>query len=380
MTTPVAFYAPLKPPDHPVASGDRRMARLLRDALGLAGFAPDLASSLRSFEGAGDSARQEALRDAGLAEADRLITHWRGLPAPQRPRLWFTYHVYYKAPDWIGPRVTEALAIPYVVAEGTRAAKRADGPWRLGHRGTEEALDAATVVFVMNPADRPALASARPDRQRLVALPPFIEATSPVAERTEPASGEPPRLLTVAMMRPGDKLASYRVLADALARLPDGTPWQLAIAGDGPARREVEALFARFGKRVTLHGLVSDPAVLAGLYAQADVFLWPAVNEAYGMVFLEAQAQGCPVVAGAYGGVADILRDGDTGLLASPGDADAFAAALTALLADPPRRRAMGRAAQAFVHRERSLDGAATILRDTLIPLVNTSEPPAALP
>ena len=60
-----------------------------------------------------------------------------------RPRLWFTYHVYYKAPDWIGPRVARGLGIPYVVAEGSRAAKRAQGPWALGHAGAEAALDRA---------------------------------------------------------------------------------------------------------------------------------------------------------------------------------------------------------------------------------------------
>ena len=75
-----------------------------------------------------------------LAAADRLIAQYRTLPEARRPRAWFTYHVHYKAPDWIGPRVADALEIAYVIAEGSRAAKRADGPWALGHQGAEAAL------------------------------------------------------------------------------------------------------------------------------------------------------------------------------------------------------------------------------------------------
>jgi glycosyltransferase involved in cell wall biosynthesis len=374
MTTPIAFYAPLKPPDHPVASGDRRMAQLLMRGLELAGFAPELASRVSSFDGDGRAERQYALRAAAEAEAEHLIARWRAGPAETRPRLWFTYHVYYKAPDWIGPAVAAALHIPYVVAEGTRAPKRAHGPWALGHRGAETALDVADVIYIMNAVDRPALEAVRPPGQRLLDLPPFIDTGC-----CEPKSSGSvvPQLLTVAMMRPGDKLASYRLLAAALARLVD-LPWRLTVVGDGAARAEVEQLFAPFGELVTPIGAVDDPATLARLYARADLFVWPAVNEAYGMVFLEAQAAGCPVVAGAFGGVPGVIDDGATGILTRPGDIGAFSEAVAALIAAPERRQAMGRAAQAFVRRERSLEGAAAILRESLSPFLSGRTIPAA--
>src|SRR5687768_3144088 len=108
----IAFYAPLKSPDHPVPSGDRRVARLLVQALEQAGHEVTLASTLRTYEPEGNPARQLQLRDAGLAEADALIEAWGGKGAP--PDLWFTYHVYYKAPDWLGPGVCSSLGIPYV--------------------------------------------------------------------------------------------------------------------------------------------------------------------------------------------------------------------------------------------------------------------------
>ena len=362
---PVAFYAPLKSPDHPAPSGDRTMARLLLKALRAAGFEPCLASTLRSLDLRGEAVFQSGLRAAAEAEADRIASAFRG-GRPDAPRLWFTYHNYYKAPDWIGPRVAGALRLPYVVAEGSRAPKRASGSWALGHAGAEAALDRADLLLVMTDADRDALQRALRPGQRLADLPPFTD-VEPPAESPFRAENGPPRLLTVAMMRPGDKLASFRVLAEALARL--GGLWVLDIIGDGEARGEVESLFRPFGERVALHGRL-DAAALGAFYARADLFLWPAVNEAYGMVLLEAQAHGCPVVAGRNGGVASVVRHGETGLLSPGRDAAAFADAVATLFGDAPLRRRLGAAARRFVRDERGLAQAAGRLRGALLPLV----------
>ena len=134
----IAFYAPLKPPDHETPSGDRRVARLLIEALRLAGHEPVLASHLRSFDPIGRAFRQKKLAAHGRQAAERLIDRWRARP-DAAPGLWLTYHLHYKAPDWIGPAVSTALAIPYVVAEASFAAKRAGGPWDIGHRAVEGA-------------------------------------------------------------------------------------------------------------------------------------------------------------------------------------------------------------------------------------------------
>jgi glycosyltransferase involved in cell wall biosynthesis len=176
------------------------------------------------------------------------------------------------------------------------------------------------------------------------------------------------------MMRSGDKLASYAILARALAALGE-SGWRLDVVGDGDARAAVEQMFSPFGSRVRFHGHVEERARLCELYGQADVFVWPAVNEAYGMVLLEAQAFGCPVVAGAYGGVASVVRDGATGLLTSPGDAMALASAVTALRDAPERRRALADAARRFVTEERGLQQASERLRASLLPLIATATP-----
>ena len=361
---PVAFYAPLKSPNHPLPSGDRTMARLLMKALDRAGFPPHLATEIRTIDKSGDRQVQDDLKRQSLAEASRLIAHYRALPEDQRPVLWFTYHVYYKAPDWIGPRVSDALNIPYVIAEGSRAAKRAHGPWALGHEGAETALDRADAIFVMTAKDRIALERSRPPHQALIDLPPFMDAEE-WPKPPAPRGSDAPRLLTVAMMREGDKLASYGILATALARIAH-CAWSLDIVGDGEARDEIARLFWPVASRVRFRGRVESRSDLAALYRAADLFVWPAVNEAYGMVLLEAQFFGCPVVAGDFGGVASVVKDGETGILTPPGDAAAFSDAVRGLLAQPERLRALGAHARRFVGEERNLEQAAMRLREAL--------------
>jgi glycosyltransferase involved in cell wall biosynthesis len=332
----IAFYAPMKPPTHPVPSGDRRMARSLMALLADLGHEVELASRFRSYDGAGDQRRQARLERLGCGLAARYLRRGR------RPDLWFTYHLYHKAPDWLGPPVAAALGIPYVVAEASLAAKRANGPWASGCATSRAAILRADLVLAMTTHDLPALREAVPT-DRLVLFPPFLDA-APFA--AAPSSPRPrvPTLLAVAMMRADVKRESYRLLAAALARLVD-LRWRIEIVGDGDAREEITAMFAAFGDRVRMHGAVPLDA-LAPIYASADLYVWPALNEAYGMAFLEAQAAGLPVVAGREGGVPDVVADGSTGLLVEPRSVSALAAAIRALLLDPARRRAMGAAAR----------------------------------
>jgi glycosyltransferase involved in cell wall biosynthesis len=362
----IAFYAPLKPADHPTPSGDRRVARLFLDALQLAGHRPFVASRRRSYEGAGDRLRQSRLANLARGDAERLLRLWHRQPGAA-PELWFTYHLYYKAPDWLGPRISAALGIPYVVAEASSAPKRAVGIWQIGQRAVEEALRRADAVIGLNPADRDCVLPLLRDARRWIALPPFLDARRYRVREARPATA-PPRLIAVAMMRPGDKLASYRVLGAALAELLD-LEWSLDVAGDGEARAEVEIALAPLGARVRYLGALDDCAIAAAL-AEADLFLWPALNEAFGMALLEAQASGLPVVAGASGGVAGIVASGETGLLVPPGNAAAFAAAARRLIRDGRARDAMGAAARAKVLREHDLPAAAAHLAEAIEQLV----------
>jgi glycosyltransferase involved in cell wall biosynthesis len=289
-----------------------------------------------------------ALERRARAQAQRLIARWRALPArhPERFDLWFTYHCYYRKPDWLGPIVTRALGVPYALVEVSHAPRRAQGPTRLGHRAVERALAAADLVMTVNPRDVAGVkARLRPGAHQ-VWLPPFID-TRPFAPAPRVANDQP-LLLSVGMMRTRDKLESYRVLAEALGRLKDRA-WSALLVGDGPARGEVEAIMAPLGERVRFAGAVPH-AELPKIYASADLYLWPAINEAYGMAFLEAQAAGLPVVAGRTGGVPTVVADGVTGVLTPIGDAAAFAAATARLLDDAGERARLAKAARVRVN------------------------------
>jgi len=350
----VAFYAPMKPPDHANPSGDRRIARLMQRALERAGHGVFLASRLRARDGAGDAAHQADLCAQARAEAARLI---EGL-AESPPALWFTYHCYYKAPDLLGPVVAQALGVPYVVAEGTRSPRRLSGPWARFAALSEAALDRAAVLFWLTGRDLPMLEAARPPGQRLVHLPPFT-ALGQAAARPVSRDG-PLRLLAVAMMREGDKLASYRALAAALARLDD-VDWRLTVAGDGAAAHAVRAAFAPVAGRVTWAGRQDARPALHALYAESDLLVWPGVNEAFGMVYLEAQAMGRAVAAEDRPGVRAVVAPACA--LTPPGDAAAFAAAIRRFALDRPALAAAGRAARAHMMAHHGLDAAAGRLK-----------------
>ncbi len=360
----IAFYAPLKSPDHETPSGDRRMAGLLLAALEAAGHDTHIASRLRSYDGLGDAARQAEIRISASAEAAALAARYGALPASRRPTAWFTYHLYYKAPDWIGPAVCEALHIPYLVAEASVASKRAEGPWAEGQAACVSAIRRAGAVLSLNDDDDEAILPLLDGRDRLIPLKPFLD-PAPYGKARDRArgGGTPCRLLAVAMMREGDKLASYRALAAALARL-GARHWRLTLVGDGPARSAVEAAFGGFADgRVGFAGEQPE-ARLAAFYADADLYVWPAVNEAYGMALLEAQASGLAVVAGRVRGVPGIVRHGETGLLVPEG-AD-FAEALGRLIDDAQLRAQLGATAATTVAAHHGLDAAATTLNRAL--------------
>ena len=294
----IGFYAPMKSPNHPVPSGDREMARNLIALLEDEGTEVILASELRSHEKHGDPVRQAELRAEAEAEISRLLAE---LPEVS---LWATYHNYYKAPDLIGPRVAAARGIPYVQIESTRAKKRLSGPWADFAAAAHKAADAADLIFYLTDQDHFALDRDRVADQTLVHLPPFLP-----QDTLPPASALDGPMLTVGMMRGGDKLASYSLIGAALKCLDSrgrAGNWKLCVAGDGPARAEVEALFAPFGARVEFLGQL-DRNSLAEAYAQACLFFWPGVNEAFGMVYLEAQAHGLPVVTQDRPGLRDVL-------------------------------------------------------------------------
>jgi glycosyltransferase involved in cell wall biosynthesis len=146
------------------------------------------------------------------------------------------------------------------------------------------------------------------------------------------------------------------------------------IVGDGPDRAQVEAEIRRLGlaERVELAGERDD---VPQLLAASDVFVLASRSEGLPVSVLEAMAAELPVAASAVGGLAELVDDGETGILVPAGDEVALAEALRRLVADPELRRKLGAAGRAraeaefdlaefrrahleLYHRQLELDGA----------------------
>ena len=345
----IAFYAPMKPVDSSTPSGDRQMARAVIGILESSGHDVQIASSFRSWCKDGGNENMKRLARLAEEEANRILTDWS--KSGWRPDAILTYHVYHKAPDWLGPVLGRALNVPYVIIEGARALKQKSGLWSVGFAAADEAFRAADIVAAVTTEDVEGLEPVV-QAERLRLLLPFVETDRFRRAAEDRVPSDIPRLLAVGMMRDGDKRASYRVLANALDFVGNRN-WRLIIAGGGPVADEIRSWFP--AERTEFLGEVA-PENMPGVYASADIFVWPAVNEAYGLVLIEAQASGMPVVAGHSGGVPDIVDSGKTGHLCPEGDARAFAAALDRLLSDRAALSEFGKSAA--LHAERNLDTA----------------------
>jgi L-malate glycosyltransferase len=160
-------------------------------------------------------------------------------------------------------------------------------------------------------------------------------------------------VITVANLR-SEK--SHETLFAAAASLLRSHPsLRFQIVGDGVRRGELEQLAATLGLSAHVEFLGHREDVPA-LLAAADVFVLPSRSEAFPNAAIEAMAAGIPVVACAVGGLLDLIQDGKTGLLVPPGDSNALAAALGALVEDPPRAHAIGTAGRRLVQQRYSFD------------------------
>jgi glycosyltransferase involved in cell wall biosynthesis len=383
---PVAFYTPLKHPDEPEPSGDREIARSLLHALRACGYAPELASRLLTWRRRFDPDDAVRLERRAALVAVGLVRRYRRRPAAARPRLWMSYQNYHRSPDLLGPVVASALDVPYVLVDAAVSTSSRRTPFRPWVSAARLAVRRANLVFAMSPRDVPRLAALRGRRfaaDRIRLLPPAVdlgpyESTAEARARQRAAlaarvaGGDGPLLLCVAMMRAVDKLDSYRLLAEALAGV--SAPWRLVIVGDGPDRAAVEAAFGRFPRgRVALAGAIA-PEALPAVYLGADLFVFPGLGEALGLVYLEAAAAGLPVVACAGPGPAAMVAAEGSVLTAS--SAAAFGSAVAALLGNPARRATMGEAGRRWIAAERTEAAFAARLASGLSILETSRHPP----
>jgi glycosyltransferase involved in cell wall biosynthesis len=204
----------------------------------------------------------------------------------------------------------------------------------------------------------------RPERLSVVHTPVDTAVFTP-----GPASGPGADLLVVGRLDRRERYKGHEVLFRALALLEKrlGRPVTLRVVGDGDWRPDLEREAAALGvaDRVEFSGRMPFDALLDA-YRGCGVFAMPSrverrprglwTGEGLGIVYLEAQACGRPVIASTEGGAPDAVRPGETGLLADPRDPEAIAAAAAELLADPQRAAEMGHAGRRWVEENFSVE------------------------
>ncbi len=352
----IGFYAPLKSPNHPVPSGDRAMARLLIKALTACGHEVEILSELRSWEGTGSQRAQGKIIALAQKEVERLTNYYQ---TNQPPELIFVYHVYHKAPDWIGIELANKLHVPYLIVEASFAPKQIHGRWHIGHQQTLKCIRTAQIIIALNPIDVECIKPLLKSSQSIELLSPFLgEFPSPldnVSALTKPALRKPALrkqlaerhnldlnkvwLITVAMMRAGDKSTSYKQLAETLSQI-DMDLWQWVAIGDGGNFNQIQRFFRPLAANCFFTGKLGAESIHQWL-SIGDIFTWPAVNEAYGLALLEALAAGLPAVVQNYGGVSSIVEHNRTGYVANPDNRGEFTRFLEKLIGDEKRRKNM---------------------------------------
>ncbi len=365
------FYTPFKPLGHAHPSGDLTTAMGLQRYLTEKGHRVTGVSDLRCRWIYWRPWRWPLL----LREYRRTVKSF----FPKTVDLWLTYHSYYKAPDLLGPLAARRLKIPYVIFQGIYSTKRRRRlkTWP-GFLLNKKALCTANHVFTNKKVDRRNLNRLLP-AACVTYIKPGIEpadfhfdAAAREELRRRWAVDDDPVVFAAAMFRPDVKTEGLRWVIRACERLQHrGCRFKLVIAGDGREKKTLRQLAAEQIPGKTLFVGKIERRQMYRYYSAADVFAFPGINESLGMVYLEAQCCGLPVVACDNAGVPEAVQNGTTGILVPMYDLSSFANAIAALLADRDQRRQMGRAAAAYVREHHDINKNYRILEMELEKIVN---------
>jgi glycosyltransferase involved in cell wall biosynthesis len=179
----------------------------------------------------------------------------------------------------------------------------------------------------------------------------------------------PPRLVTVGRLIPiKGHILLLRAFAAALERVPE---LELRIAGRGPMEPALRAIARELGLEPQVHFLGQVVPIQQAL-EDASTVVVPSLGEGFGMVALEAMERGRPVIAAGIGGLLDVVRDGETGLLVPPGEVEPLTQAIVDLASDPEKATRLGEAGRRRALEEfpeaRSVERLEVLYRSFLAP------------
>jgi glycosyltransferase involved in cell wall biosynthesis len=337
--------------------GAERQAMLRAKALRRRGWRV----SMVTLSGTGGVAAPE-LRDAGVEFLSLEMR--KGLADP---RGWIRFHrwLWRERPDIVHAHLPHAawlarwsrLAAPVPVLIDTLHSSYT-GTWgrRLGYRASRWLTDHVTAVSQAAAASH--LAARMVSRDKLSVMGNGIEfdawrpdASARIAARNE--LGLAGEFLWLAVGRL-EAVKDYPTLLNAFARVPETA--RLLIAGAGPLLAELTPLAARLGLEHRVRFLGFEPHVKRWMQA-ADGFVLTSRYEGLPMVLIEAGACGLPAIATDVAGTREVIVNGETGWLASAGDAGALAKTMTKLMrTSEQKRRAMCERARRHVAQEFAME------------------------
>lgn len=352
----ICFYTPFKPLNHANPSGDLVTAAGIFDFLAQRGHRVYPASNLRCRW----IYWKPWLWLKLIGEKRQVVKKFSDSSAD----LWFTYHSYYKGPDLLGPPVSKKLNIPYVIFQGIFSTKRRR-QWtaKPGFYLNKNSLCAADHVFTNKSVDLLNLKRLLPENRVTYVAPGIIpddfcaDQRAGTQLRQEWNVADEPVIFSAAMFRPDVKTEGLTWLIRACGELyRQGQYFRLVIAGDGKQREKLQRLaHEQVGDRVLFLGKIPRPDIYR-FYSAADIFVFPGIRESLGLVFLEAQSCGLPVVAFNNAGVPEAVQDGKTGLLVPMYALEPFVDAIRRLLVDKKLRKQMGAAAKSYVREYHDLN------------------------
>ena len=182
-----------------------------------------------------------------------------------------------------------------------------------------------------------------------------------------------PVIFSAAMFRPDVKTEGLTWVIRACGELyRQRNNFRLVIAGDGKEREKLQQIAAeQVADRVLFLGKIPRQDMYR-YYSAADVFVFPGIRESLGMVFLEAQSCGLPVVAFNNAGVPEAVQDGKTGILVPMYAQTPFLDAVRRLLGDKNLRRQMGIAAKSYARKFHDLNKNYRALERSLTAIVHS--------
>ncbi len=351
----ICFYAPFKPVGHPNPSGDLIIATSLHDFLVSRGHQVLIPSTLRS--------RWIFLKPwlFPLIIKERILADRR--TREFAPDLWLSYHCYYKSPDLLGALLCKKNNLPYCIFQGIYSTKQRRSLKAFpGFYLNRHSLLCADHLFTNRKLDLQNLKRIIPP-EHLSYIKPGISPDTFSFDmnkrnkmREKWKITDEPVILSAAMFRPDVKSQGLSWMIKTLAELSRAAPpFKLIIAGDGIERNRLMNLAEQhLPNRVIFTGRIKREK-MAAFYSGGDIFAFPGIRESLGMVFLEAQSCGLPVVAFDNGGIPEVVQRDETGFLIPPFNRQSFCMTLQSLLLDTKLRQKMGRTAAQFVRKNHNI-------------------------